>query len=67
MKLSKYVVKIQIGEKHIIHNSNKDKDVREWVDLSADKSKKIDSIEVYERDGISYKMTYRASNRKIGF
>lgn len=67
MKLTKYVAIIKIGEENIIHNSNKTKDIDEWVKLSTDKSKGIDAIEIYERNGFSYTITYKACNRKVGF
>ena len=67
MKFTKYVAIIRIGEECIIHNSNKRKDMEEWIDISTKQPNKVDTLEIYENNGRSYTMTYQTCNRKIGF
>ena len=69
MKLSKYVVIIKFtNDKSIIHNTNKKKDVEEWLDLSKD-NEKFAEIQIFEHNKgtPSYTQTYIESKRKVGF
>jgi hypothetical protein len=70
MKLSKFVVIIKLSnDKSIIHNTNKQKDVDEWLEITKDNNQDFAEISIYElnKGTPSYTQTYGESKRKVGF
>lgn len=70
MKLSKFVVIVKLSnDKSIIHNTNKKKDVDEWLEITKDNNQDFAEILIYElnQGTPSYTQTYGESKRKVGF
>lgn len=66
MKNKKYTVIIDTNGGTIIHQTNEDKDISEWIDAYTTNEHAIE-LQIFERDGMGYCRVVHEHKRRIGF